>query len=278
MAEPTKTFGIPLTTGKLLSKGKYGVVLSFNMRHLYLRTLLRAQLYSDDHQTLTETTMPDLRLLDIFEYPQLENAPELAFAQKAYSAIVFIKSPPIQFSDNTRIIFWFARNAIPVKSMNDFVDVPNHAIPLLRVLLQKKILLEVGKPIPPELEQTIKNEEAKLRKEGNMQNFYLEDTFELSHDEILKLGLEESQIEETRQNSSVGSGDAALKRFTHGELKRKLKKLLKRDNCVQNETVSSVKIAKWVQEVLIEGYHTTESIIRAKLSRMGYTSEKTHKE
>jgi len=89
-----KSFGIPITAGKLLSKGKYGIVTSFNMHHLYVRMLYRAQLFFADRSPVTSIAEPHRRVTDIFDYPLMESSPEFAFCQKEYTAIVFINLKP----------------------------------------------------------------------------------------------------------------------------------------------------------------------------------------
>ena len=76
------------------------------------------------------------------------------------------------------------------------------------------------------------------------------------------------------QSEKIEKAPESLKKFGYRELKEKLESLLKRDECIENKTVSSDKIAKWVREITKEGYITRESTIRAKLSDMGYTTEK----
>jgi hypothetical protein len=70
------------------------------------------------------------------------------------------------------------------------------------------------------------------------------------------------------------SGGEKLKRFGYGKFKEKLEQLLKRDGCRENKTVASTKIARWVREINAEGYQVKENTIRAKLSEMGYSSER----
>ena len=157
--------------------------------------------------------------------------------------------------------------------MEDKVDVPEEFIPLVIAMIEKNIRLRLGKPIPEELEETIKRETAELEKTKNIQNYYIADTFNLSQDEIDKLSKEDIEDEISKINN-VDADSNSLKKFQHGELKKELKSLIKRDECRKNETVSSKKIAKWVREITNEGYATSESIIRARLSDMGFTSEK----
>jgi hypothetical protein len=78
----------------------------------------------------------------------------------------------------------------------------------------------------------------------------------------------------SRGDHGVVTSLAKPKRFKHGELKKRLKSYLSRDECKENEKVESAKIAKWVREMTADGYYTSESIIRARLSDMGFTSEK----
>jgi hypothetical protein len=95
--------------------------------------------------------------------------------------------------------------------------------------------------------------------------------------EIFSLNLEvikQKTLTEGIQSEKIEKGTESLKKFGYRELKEKLESLLKRDECNQNETVASTKIAKWVREITNDGYTTSENIIRAKLSDMGYTSER----
>lgn len=88
--------------------------------------------------------------------------------------------------------------------------------------------------------------------------------------EYLKRLIQKKLVEQASPDRQVDK----LKKFGHGELKKKIQSLIDRDECTQYETVSSSKVAKWVREIIAEGYQTTESTIRAKLSKMGYSTER----
>lgn len=195
-------FGIPITKGKIRSTGESGIVVSFNLRQLSLNRLLSAQLYSSDQKPLTLTTLPHLRVTDIFNYPLLKSSVDFAFAQKEYTAYVFVNTPKLTFSEKVRIIFWFQRYPIPGWG-DDKVDVPNEAIPLLTAEGTKSYLLHLGRPVPQELEKTIAEEEAKLKKRVNTQNYWTSDTFNLSSDELDGLDKDDEEIiaEEKKQKA-----------------------------------------------------------------------------
>lgn len=268
-------FGIPITKGRLLSKGEHGAAILFNLRHLHLRQLLRAQLFSANRQALTETVVPHIRVTDIFNFPLSASSPLFAFAQKEYTAIVFLKFPNFAFSDSTRIVFWFGRYPIPVKSGNDYLDLPDEAVPLAQAHLEKEILLRLNKPIPERIEETIKKETARITSEGNIQNYYLSDTFSLSEEEMNKLAGEDVEPRNDQADHDEDGQLNNLKKFHHGQLKKRLEQFLERDGCKQYETVPSTKIAKWAREIKSEGYQTNENTIRAKLSDMGFTTERS---
>ncbi len=177
-------FGIPVTKGRLLSKGKNGVVVSYNLRHLLLQRIYRAQLFSANKTPLTSVISPHVRVTDIFDCPNLENPVPFVFAQKEFSAVVFIKTPQFEFSENTRIVFWFARHAREATKDDDILDLPEEMIPLLTALIEKQILERTGKPVMPGIEETIKRETKRIEQEGNIQNYYFSDTTNISAEEI----------------------------------------------------------------------------------------------
>ncbi|HYQ86147.1 MAG TPA: hypothetical protein VES59_02785 [Bacteroidota bacterium] len=99
---------------------------------------------------------------------------------------------------------------------------------------------------------------------------------ELIANEIQKRIVDQIEPEEIEANHNNKAEEyTPRKRFHHGELKNKLQKYITRDECKKHQTVPSARVAKWVREIREEGYETSENIIRAKLSRMGFTSEKT---
>jgi len=195
-----KTFGIPLTKGKLLSKGKFGIVTSFNMRHLYLNTLLRAQLFTADQEPITGIAIPTQRIIDIFQLPLSASSPNFAFGQREFTALVFTKLPDISFSNNTRIVFWFERNSIPCKTMDGREDIPDEYYPLLKNMALLDMKLMQGMPVPKELLEAIEQEKARIEKEGNVQNYYLVDTFDLSPEEMNQLAAEDIEAKPTQKS------------------------------------------------------------------------------
>ena len=64
------------------------------------------------------------------------------------------------------------------------------------------------------------------------------------------------------------------KRFGHGELKKKVSELAKRDGFKVGDTVHSTTIAKWVREIRAEGFKTNEKTIRSALSKIAITKER----
>ena len=100
--------------------------------------------------------------------------------------------------------------------------------------------------------------------------------YKLLQAEIAKHNLGYSAMKIKRHAEIVKEHEVSssgLKRFRHGELKKRLERLLERDRCGKHQTVQSTKIAKWIREITAENYYTSESIIRAKLSKMGYSTE-----
>jgi hypothetical protein len=205
MPRSERIFGIPITKGKIRATGESGVVVSFNLRQLYLRRLLRAQLFSSDQKPLTLITTPHPKVTDIFNYPLLKPSVDFAFAQKEYTAFVFINTTKLTFSESLRVIFWFARYPIPVKNDDDKVDVPNEAIPLLTATVAKEFLLHLGKPVPEELEKTIAEEEKKLKGGIDIQNYWISDTLNLTLDELSGLDKDDEEIleEEKRRPTKI---------------------------------------------------------------------------
>jgi len=69
-------FGIPVTKGKLLSKGDNGFIVSFNFEHLLINKLLAGQLFSSKRITLTDYIYPLKNITDLFQYTELPNSPD----------------------------------------------------------------------------------------------------------------------------------------------------------------------------------------------------------
>ena len=194
--ESENIFGIPVTNGKLLSKTDKGFIVSFNMEHLLMKCLLKGQIYTKNKQPLTPIVSPNL-LPNIFQYPLLPNSPDFALAQKESKIFLFIKTPKFQLSQDLRAVFWFQRHVIPVKNDNDFLDIPDEDIPLLKALVHKDLLLAQDKPIPHELEEEINKMSEQLEKNGNRQNYYVVDTFNLSNADLEKLSSDNMQSKES---------------------------------------------------------------------------------
>ncbi len=191
-------FGIPVTAGRLLARGSYGVVVRFNLKHLNIRTLLRAQLFSTDGTVLTQVVQPHQRVTDIFQYPQMRAAPELAISQHEHASVIFIGTSHVSFSEDTRIVFWFFRYPIEAKG-DDLLDLPDELIPLAQLQLRREIDQRLGRPISKELEKEILEETEKqksiIAKEGNVQNYYVTDTIQVSTEEIEKLALIDTEVD-----------------------------------------------------------------------------------
>lgn len=192
MSINTNAFGIPVTKGKLLSKTEHGFVVSFNLENLLIQKLIGGQLFSKDQQPLTLMVSPS-SLPSLFQYPLILNSPDLAMAQKESSIIVFIKSPKFKFSEDLRIVFWFHRHPRELINDDDLVDVPDQYVPLLIALAAKEAYLHIGKPVPEDIEQEIKEITAEMEKEGNIQNYYLEDTFNLTQENLEKLSKDDAR-------------------------------------------------------------------------------------
>ena len=198
-------FGIPITSGKLLSSGEHGFVVSFNFDHLLLETLICGQIFSSNQEPLSKIVPTTKNLINLFQYPLLSSSPNISISQKAKTVIVFIKTPKFEFSSRFRIVLWFTRNPIPVKKNTDFIDVPNEGIPLFLALVKQQLYNIEGTPVPEELKNEIKKYEDKIIKKGNPENYYFEDTFNLTQTAIDKMS--QDSIDESEIGSHVFTDD-----------------------------------------------------------------------
>jgi hypothetical protein len=195
MAGPLKFFGIPLSKGKIRVTGQNGTVVSFNLRQIYLRRLLRAQLYSPDQKPLTPVIPPHVLVTDVFNYPIVNSPVDFACAQQEYTVFVFVNNQKLSLSKDLRVVFWFQRYPIPVKKDDDRVDVPDEAIQLLIAEVTKEYLLHTGKPVPAELEKEIVDETVKLKGMIHAgQNFWVSDTFSVSEKDSDSMVLDDDEI------------------------------------------------------------------------------------
>ncbi len=190
MADSAHVFGVPITKGKLISKTVIGFIVSFNLEHLLLERLLGAQLYSKDQQPLSLMVRPTT-LTNIYQYPLILNSPNLAIVQKEYTAIVFVKFR--DFTPDLRIVFWFKRIPQKVENDYDFIDLPDKYVPLLIALSAKEAYLDIGKPIPSDLEEEIRKGMEEMEKDGNYHNYFIEDTFNLSEENLNKMSKESNK-------------------------------------------------------------------------------------
>ena len=200
------SFGIPVTKGKILATGKNGVVVSFNLRHLYLNKLYRSQLYSSDQKTLTAPISPHILVTDIYNFPSFNSIVDFAFAQQEYTAIVFINTVKLPFNDNLRIVFWFKRYPIKVEKDDDKIDLPDEAIPLGIALLKKEYLTHLGKPITPDIEKTITEETAKLSNLKSQligKNLWLTDTLNIKVNDLDYLDKNDDEIIYNEQKKGI---------------------------------------------------------------------------
>jgi hypothetical protein len=207
-------FGIPVTLGKLLSKTNNGLVVSFNLEHLLIQRLLRGQLYSENHQPLTLMVSPS-SLPQLFQYPLLPTSPEFAIAQKEFTVFVFIKSPKFTFTPDLRVVFWFQRNLIESVNDNDLLDTPDQYMPLVIAKVKKTILLYQGKSVPDELEEEIKTRTRQMELDGNTQNYYMVDTFNLSSNDLEKLSIDIRATENLKEENEKSIKEKIFESVLH---------------------------------------------------------------
>jgi hypothetical protein len=148
-------FGNPITVGTQVAVGTHGYIVGFNLSLRGIREMHSVQLSLND--TLSTPVKEATSIVALMQLPETESCPTLAFARAGTNVFVFVKADDYTFDSDTRISFFFWRNAIKGKLTGSFLDIKDEAYELLKAYTLRTMKADRSKRVGYELEQRITN-------------------------------------------------------------------------------------------------------------------------
>ena len=153
-------FGNPVTDGTQSAIGTNGYVASFDLTNHEPQRVFQVQAQKDGVLSTPITSVVALDVL--FAYPEASSPPNLAFAQNGNVVFVFFKTATYPFTADSRITFWFYRNAKNVSGTGSKLDIPQESKELCKAMILEKLYNILGKPVSWDISESIRLEKADL--------------------------------------------------------------------------------------------------------------------
>lgn len=146
-----------------------GYILVFDVDEFALNWVEKVIAYnpvSDYRKTVSGSTELE-QLLGYPGYHYSDEVPELAFNLSTSTLYIFFRSDVFPY-ESTRFSLVGYRNTFPVKSLDDYIDVPENALELFLKMITLESIKLSGKKVPAELQREVNELKQKWESENDL--------------------------------------------------------------------------------------------------------------
>jgi len=156
-------FGVPANHFPIFLEGEDGYVLAIDFNLLRLKTVNSVIATNAIDKKLYEAS-EELSLEDLIK--QINNpSKEVAFYNSGDSLYILLKRSVLPYSFQVKIVVAGIRSSVPIKSEDDYIDIPEKYLELFIYYTAKYACVMKGKRVPSDIEIAINNLENKFKKE-----------------------------------------------------------------------------------------------------------------
>jgi len=146
-------FGNSVTDFDKFTDGTVGYTIAVDLT--FLNVEIVSSLQGDANGTTEDPVTGNTALATLQSYINDFNAPDLAWNYSSDILIIFFKTVTFAYTNTTRFIFYGYRQAVPIKTLTQNIDIKDRDLPLfLRYALKEAKILQ-GKISDPKEDQEI---------------------------------------------------------------------------------------------------------------------------
>jgi hypothetical protein len=153
-----------ITNYDVYRNGTYGYIVRIDFSNYDIDTISFLTAYDSSTLESVDAVSSETALVTIMDYPKEDDCPELAWNFTANILTVFLKTGDSYYTydSSTKIGIYGYQYPSPLKSEDDYVDIPFEYVELLFKYIIREAGEILGKIIPESVQQNIKNLEAEI--------------------------------------------------------------------------------------------------------------------
>jgi len=152
-------FGTPITFAPVISEGTVGKVVAVKMNDMFAEEIKSLQL--TDTLTSTVELITSSSLVDLMALVNVSSV-NGSYCLSSGVLYIFILNSVFAYVDTTTFFLIGTRTGIPVRSLEDQIDIPEKDIELFIKYVIREAAELKGKMVPPSIELDIKELESQM--------------------------------------------------------------------------------------------------------------------
>lgn len=156
-------FGNKITDLTQIAIGTVGYIIKIDVKSSIFAYDITAVQAQDNAGSVPAPVTTEVSLDTLMGYLNDSAAPDLAFNYGYGEVTIFLKTSVFPYVDTTGLVMFGKRNPIKLTSFNDKLDIDDKDIELFSAYVIKYGSILSGKPVPFDVEKTIKNKETEIK-------------------------------------------------------------------------------------------------------------------
>ena len=147
-------YGTAITVGAEVASGSHGYIVRFNLQANDVQSVTQVQAEATG-PVFSDVIQSPVDLATLAGYLALASPPDIAWSFSGGNLDVFLKTSKFPFESTTALAIWWMKNALNVALVTEYLDVPDPARELARLMALFEAYSATGKRPKYNIEQLI---------------------------------------------------------------------------------------------------------------------------